>query len=75
VAKWKTCPHCGSRYRLAPARKPRRQPPAPADDMSPQIFRALSWVWFWDAAGRPPWRAASFGLEYGDGMMAEDVSY
>ena len=25
--------------------------------MGVEAFRALSWIWFWDAAGRPGWAA------------------
>ena len=70
VAKYKTCPHCGSRY---PVRTPRRARPRPEDDMGVEAFRALSWIWFWDAAGRPGWAARRWGLVPGDGLVPDDL--
>ena len=75
---FRTCPHCGSRYRVpAKARtKPRlrltKVAASPDDDLSKEMFRASSWLHFWTEAGEPDWRASHFLFQYGDGLVPDD---
>jgi hypothetical protein len=70
MTTYRKCPHCGSRYRVSP--KPKRV--CDVNDMSREAFRATSWLHFWECEGCPrEWRGTTFGLVYGDGLVARDI--
>jgi hypothetical protein len=52
--------HTASRHAL-------RRPAVERHGTEPATGRALAWLWFWNAAGRPrSWRATSFDVRFGD---------
>jgi hypothetical protein len=70
VSKYKTCPHCRSRYRPPAARRPK---PEPEEEMTPErvsyraaLLQAGAWLHFWKLAGEPAWRACAWDVVPGD---------